>query len=252
MKKVTVFIDGQNLWHSLRDIGLRESDIDWNKLINSFLVDGDELIRTYWFRPIKIQAIDLQLYAFSHRYIRKNYPDNKEEYCTQLRSKNLPDAIHKEIYSDYIKSKDWLAIEKQRFSQVDEKYMRIATAYDDLEIYRTGILKVDPFKRMLISEKGVDVALAVKMVEGALLNKYDKAILVSGDFDYQEAVQVVKNSGKKIHLVRFFKGHPPKDKFSSKQLASMADKVIDIYQDQLEGEFKITPKTSHLPGEYKS
>ena len=212
MKKVTVFIDGQNLWHSLRDIGLRESDIDWNKLINSLLTDDDELVRSYWFRPLKIQEIELRFNGFAQRYLRTNFDKSTATaHCKSLKSKKLDGDIFKQISSEFTLSKNWLSDQKQTFSQVDEKYSQIATKYDDLEIYRTGILKVDPFKRTIISEKGVDVALAVIMAKGALQDKYDKAILISGDFDYQEAVQVVKDATKKIHIVRFHKGKPPKN-----------------------------------------
>lgn len=235
MKKVSVFIDGQNLYHSLRDIGLKEIDIDWGKLINSLLSENDELVRSYWFRPSKIQEIELRFHGFRKWYITTNHPDKYDEYYV---NKKAPGSVKQNIQREFDLAKQWIAKEKQMFSQVDNKYTRIATKYDDLEILRTGILKIDPFKKIRVGEKGVDVALAVTMVKGALQNKYDKAILISGDYDYQEAVQIVKDATKKLHLVRFHKGKPPKDKYTSRQLISMADKVIDIYQTQLEGEFK--------------
>lgn len=50
-------------------------------------------------------------------------------------------------------------------------------------------------------EKGVDVALASRMVLGAATNSYDIAVLVSGDGDFLPAIKIVKELGKKILLV---------------------------------------------------
>jgi len=53
------------------------------------------------------------------------------------------------------------------------------------------------------TEKGVDVALAVKMLSLAYENAYDTAILVSGDSDYVEAVSLVKDKGKRVEIAAF-------------------------------------------------
>ena len=239
-KRVIIFIDGQNLYHSLRDIGLKEIDINWGKLIKSFLDDEDELKRTYWFRPEKIQEIRLKWYSFARFYFFQHYFDQKEEYIKLLDQNKLDNGIYNKLDGAFNESKKWISSEKQKFSEVDDKYTKIESIYEDLEIYRTGILKIDPYKKLILTEKGVDVALSVKMVKFALQDMCDKVILISGDFDYTEAVQVVKDALKKVHLVKFHKGKPPRDYYTSRKLSAMADKVINIYQTQLESEFKNT------------
>jgi len=52
-------------------------------------------------------------------------------------------------------------------------------------------------------EKGVDVSLVTKMLSHAFRNNFDVAIIVSGDSDYVEAVQEVKNLGKRIEIAAF-------------------------------------------------
>lgn len=47
-------------------------------------------------------------------------------------------------------------------------------------------------------EKGVDVHLAVDLVKDAFLNKYQRAIIISGDADLTYTAQVVKSTGKEI------------------------------------------------------
>jgi len=55
-------------------------------------------------------------------------------------------------------------------------------------------------------EKGVDVKIAVDMLELAYLDAYDTAILVSGDGDYVAAVEAIKRHGKHIENAFFQKG----------------------------------------------
>lgn len=50
-------------------------------------------------------------------------------------------------------------------------------------------------------EEGIDVAIAVDMLEMAFVNAYDTAIIVSGDSDLWHAVEVVKRLGKHIEIV---------------------------------------------------
>lgn len=49
-------------------------------------------------------------------------------------------------------------------------------------------------------EKGVDVKLAVEMIENALSDNYDTAIIISGDGDFVPAVDLVKKQGKHVEL----------------------------------------------------
>jgi uncharacterized LabA/DUF88 family protein len=51
-----------------------------------------------------------------------------------------------------------------------------------------------------IVEKGVDVKLGVDMVAFAARDLYDTAILISGDGDFSDAVQHVKDMGKHVEL----------------------------------------------------
>lgn len=49
-------------------------------------------------------------------------------------------------------------------------------------------------------EKGVDITLALDMAMKAFMDHYDIAIIVSGDGDFAKAVQVVKNTGRKVEM----------------------------------------------------
>ena len=56
-------------------------------------------------------------------------------------------------------------------------------------------------------QKGVDVKIAVDMINFAVNNLYDTAILVSGDSDLVPAVESVKALGKHVELAFFDKCH---------------------------------------------
>ncbi len=52
-------------------------------------------------------------------------------------------------------------------------------------------------------EKGVDVALATDLIAFGINNRYDTAILVSGDYDYFRAIQEVRKHGKRVEIAYF-------------------------------------------------
>ncbi len=84
--------------------------------------------------------------------------------------------------------------------------------------------------RTISLEKGVDVALVTKMLTHAFQGTYDVAILVSGDSDYVEAVQVVKDRGKTVEIAGF-KGSV------GKELRRVADKFT--WLDDISNEIKL-------------
>lgn len=70
-------------------------------------------------------------------------------------------------------------------------------------------------------EKGIDVSLVTKMISLGFKNTYDTAILISGDADYVEAVQQIRDLGKRVEIVAF-------PETTSPSLRKVADKFIDL------------------------
>jgi uncharacterized LabA/DUF88 family protein len=70
-------------------------------------------------------------------------------------------------------------------------------------------------------EKGVDVWLAVDMVNLAAREQYDIAVLVRGDGDYLPACRIVKDWGKTLCLMAFARS-------CSQELMLIADRFIDL------------------------
>ncbi|MGB6688077.1 MAG: NYN domain-containing protein [Terracidiphilus sp.] len=53
------------------------------------------------------------------------------------------------------------------------------------------------------TEKGVDVAIATKMLTHAINRAFETAVLVSGDKDYLDTVRTIKNMGLRVEIVSF-------------------------------------------------
>jgi uncharacterized LabA/DUF88 family protein len=109
----------------------------------------------------------------------------------------------------------------------------VARWTDQIDIRAVGHWRVN-FKSKSVEEKGLDVALAVDMVN--LAEHYDVALVVSGDSDMLPAMQVAKARGIQVGVVEFIAGHPPERSgrgFSSK-MRSGADFVHQVYQTELD------------------
>lgn len=67
--------------------------------------------------------------------------------------------------------------------------------------------------------KGDDIYLAIDMIRDALKDKYDKAILISGDGDFSPVVKYVKQEKKQVEVLSF------------KEIASFSlTRVADMYR----------------------
>lgn len=75
--------------------------------------------------------------------------------------------------------------------------------FDEFYIIRGHIRQIGK----IFTEKGVDVRIAIDLVEGAYEKRYDRAILISSDGDLAPAVEMVTRKGKKVEIVGF--AHKP-------------------------------------------
>jgi uncharacterized LabA/DUF88 family protein len=238
MKRTVILIDGQNLYYNLKELGLIESRIKWNELFQSIIEKNeDELIRTYWFRPQKI----LDTYFTEYNIRNQIFYKKHNTYYESFRNKTtgIPSDVNEKVNVEVKEVLQWINDQKIRFSKIEYNYDQIVLNNNDIEIVKTGIVKIDPYLKIYLGEKGVDISLAVKMISLSVENRCDKIILISGDYDYAEAVKYVKDHMKKIHIVKIHKGYPPKNKSVSRDLAVLADKVIPLYESEIKEKFLI-------------
>lgn len=171
MKRAVILIDGQNLYYTLKNLGLKEIEIDWSKFLNYLVDDEDEIVRTYWFRPEKISKHKLNY------YIARAY-----------KTRNELDISPEELLE---KATDFYNMAIENFENQSRKYDRLKSDYENIAIIKKGIIKVNPWRQLYIGEKGVDVTLVIYMIK--LLDDIDKVILISGDYDYSEALNYVRD-----------------------------------------------------------
>lgn len=72
-----------------------------------------------------------------------------------------------------------------------------------------------------------DINMAVDMVEGACENKFDIAILVSGDGDFVPAVKSAKKHNKRVENIYFKKS-------SSRNLKEVCNKSVELTKELLD------------------
>lgn len=237
MKKVVVLIDGQNLYYSLQEMGVKEKDVDWTKLFADLVEPNDELIRAYWFRPAKILDTYYTKENIQWSVVNKNHRAHLEHYKNGDMT-SVPQSVQDAISAECNKVSEWIKKQKEKFSNIEYAYDQLCLTHNDIEMVKTGVVKIEPFRQTYTGEKGVDISLAVKMISLSVGKKCDKIILVSGDYDYAEAIRYVKDNMTKINVVKLHKGDPPRNRSMSRDLSVLADKVIDVYESDIKGKYK--------------
>jgi uncharacterized LabA/DUF88 family protein len=217
--KACVFVDGENLRHSLVDVfaaeGIFKSDdylpakakwsdfFDW--LVAAATADSAHRLRAYWFVSQDLDCFPYNLEVLGNAQNRsklKNTLCRCREFDEQLQGLKgeeldqsmrliLRQLLDAQLAIDS-RFKSWIAIQN-----------RIALTQRAVEFRRAGAISFNLFDRRFGQEKAVDVKLACDMI--MLRDIYDTAIIVSGDQDYVPAAQVLKDAGKTVINVAFEK-----------------------------------------------
>lgn len=239
---VPILIDGQNLFHSLHRIGVKEQDIDWEKFAQHLGGPGNRA-EIFWFRAGEARVISLSKSLILKMLIQEKYPHREQELMAAFRQRQLPQKIYRELNQLYREREDWLAREQQFFHQVDRSYEMLANRYAHLHLCHRGIVRFDPYQQKCLGEKGVDVAISVKMIQLAYQSSSAKIILLSGDLDFIEAVKAVQEMGKKVHVVQFSDATGPCGVLAQ-ELARQVNQVIRVEKKDLKACFSLRQASS--------
>jgi uncharacterized LabA/DUF88 family protein len=213
LEKTCVFVDGENLRHSICDLFETEFDsqdylpnTSWDRFFDSVVekTGSPKRFRTYWYaiahldvHPQQIEKLDTS--DLSINFLKKSSDDFKERYA-KINKENILDL--KKLVDD---TKAFLTRKKEsmrkRFDGWHIVQDRIATDNNAIEFRRAGAIRFNCFNNELGNEKAVDVKLAIDLLK--LHPIYDVAVLVSGDQDYVPAVQAVKDLGKRVVNICF-------------------------------------------------
>lgn len=217
--RACVFVDGENLRHSLIDVfaeeGLFEPDdylpadanwsdfFDW--VVEAATHGSRDRLRAYWFVT---QEIDCFPYGLN-RLVR---PENHERLRTILsrhkpfkeQLKGMKDAVLDAAMGQQVEQlRQTQQRIESRFKGWNTVQNGIALRHRAVEFRRAGAISYNLFDERFGQEKCVDVRLACDMI--MLRDIYDTAIIVSGDQDYVPAAQILKDSGKTVINVAFQK-----------------------------------------------
>ena len=102
---------------------------------------------------------------------------------------------------------DGLANPSEKVYKKQKKINDLINSFPNFDV-RIGHLVKDGQGKF--RQKGVDVLMAIDMIDKANSNQYDIAIIVAGDLDHLEAIKTIKNKGKQVFGV-FYKGSVSKE-----------------------------------------
>ena len=171
-RRVTVFVDASNLYHSLNRPNLSPHQIDYAKLFGAISNRDNPRVRFYTAPKLKQQGLEQQ--------------KHQQKFFDELKSKNKNLTIHfgrLQIISSNYSGKQQTIHALNFCKNCVRKAWDLTKAFGNYNRFR---------------EKGVDVLIAVDLVDLAEKDEYDIAILVSGDSDLVPAVKLVVFKGKKI------------------------------------------------------
>lgn len=251
-KTACIFVDGENLRHSIID--LFESDFnpcdylpknaEWQEFFDDLVSKGDaELrLRTYWY---VVDEIDFWPYGLQKLLNSRNFAV-LETILRKFRANAAQlDAITDSgLRQQKVESMARTIISRERsikarFEGWQVFQNGIAHRFDSIEFRRAGSIRYDLFTQRFGKEKGVDVKLATDVLK--LNDIYDVGIIVSGDGDYVPAVQAVKDWGKHMVNVSFLKKNGGVLPGGARRLNQCTDRVIELEYDVVQNFMKIVP-----------
>jgi uncharacterized LabA/DUF88 family protein len=211
-KRVCIFVDGENLRHSIVDLFPTEFDptdhlpkTDWSTLFDELsqraIGTGYELVRAYWH---VVQYLEFFPYGLNRlrkqpqdlQKVLSKYPQFKQE-LDGLSGTLLDSKMN--VLTDELENRQRTM--RNRFDGWNSIHNAIALRNRSVEFRPSGAIRYNLFDESLGKEKAVDVKLATDMI--VLGDIYDCAVIVSGDQDYVPAVQHVKDMGKRVVNVSF-------------------------------------------------
>jgi len=172
-KRAIVFIDGNNLYHTLKDIDMKPFDLDFLKF-SDFICAHFDVDRIHIMYYNSIPRMDDPAF-----FKNKKFFDGLEKQGIEIKTRKL-------------QYKSSLEIKKTVLELIDE--MKLCKKCN-------SIVLENLFKwigNVIKKEKGIDVMIAVDVIRKTLGKECDYCIVVSGDADLIEAMKFAEIKGGKI------------------------------------------------------
>lgn len=179
-KKAIGFIDGNNFYHNARKNKLLYQKTDFSKIIKFICKEHKlEYAGFYYYNSVPSIKEDEEAY-----YEHMKYLDvvRKMDKSLGVITRKLKYRSAKETLSEYYQQKQKL--EELPFCDKCKKNM--------------GPICFECVLKKQKREKGIDVKIAIDIIEKALGGEYDACILLSGDSDFIPALELVKKKKKEV------------------------------------------------------
>lgn len=199
--RAILFVDGNNWYHSLREAGITGmGELNYAKISRKLCGTGREWAGTRYYIGQVNQGYSAQLYADQRRFLaRLTATDSK---ITHHMGRLEPRKVENEAANEIRK---YLGSLKVRIDKaVFHDLMQLARAHQSVEV---------------MTEKAVDVMLAVDAVLMAERDEYDAAYLLTADGDFTPVAEAVRSLGKRCYAASPNQGA---------QLAAAVDKFIPL------------------------
>ncbi len=210
MTRAIIYIDGNNFYHNTQKEGLNPNKIDFRKLskhvAQSFDCSWEE---TYYYNSIP--SIDT----------------NKEKYHSHLGFLNSLRYLPKFT----VRTKK---LQKPSEEEIQRKKKDLLERTDICYDCRTAIKEKyqKHLEDLSKKEKGIDVVITTDMIKEALKNRYDTAILITGDSQFIPALELIEEENKKPATSFVFQGYANelRDKFDYHVLKK--EELKDCYYEE--------------------
>lgn len=177
VKEAVVLIDGNNLYHNLKAMHIKPSELDFNKFVN------------YICKHFNCSIKEARYY--------NSIPDIREGKAKYYKHMSYMSEIGK--IPKFI-----VRLRKLQTSSTYELQKEKREILENLELCNVcnPIIKKmceDCVGRVKMKEKGIDVMMVVDMINIALINNLDVVfILISGDGDFVPALDILKKRNKQV------------------------------------------------------
>jgi len=171
-----IFIDGNNLYHNLVEMGIKPSHLDFNKLVNYICEHYSfELKKVIYYNSVP-DLKDGKILYYSHL---KFIDDLRKLPKFEIKTRKLQIHSTKELLKEKQKLIDSMDLCKICKPVVEETIL-------------------DAIGNVKKKEKGIDVQLAIDFVENAIDKNAESLILFSGDADFIPAMELAKKKGTRV------------------------------------------------------
>jgi uncharacterized LabA/DUF88 family protein len=202
--RAILFIDGNNWYHGLKEIGVKSlATLDYRRISEKLVGPRSWEGTRYYIGRLK-QHHNPSDYAAQRRFLSrlvKDDPKRNSYYLGRLEMRETANEAAKELL----------------------QYLAQLPTRIDKQVYQQLVAIGRKHRRAkFLVEKAVDVNLAVDMVMMAKEDDYDAAYLLAADGDYTPAVEAVKGMGKKVYAFSALYGD---------KLAKVCDSFIRVKVD---------------------